>query len=615
MMVDVLLCETLSLPSVVNRRVWQGLIALSAILGGCGDDGPTEPEPLNVGDIAGAWDFTEVLIVSAQVLVCRDTGSMRFGGGNGGITATGERVGTCQGLVGSYRLSGRPEIKAVELRDSTIRFTMEEACGCTGRGCADAKYVGTVSRGPPLSMRGSSACSINYDGTWEARLAAPVATLTLQPDSAEILVEETIYLAAVMRDEAGARVFERPVAWSSSDTSLLAVAADGRIVGLAPGRAAVAATLGGMTAEARVNVGTVSFASVRSGAYHSCGVTVHGAVYCWGANDAGQSGPAASLLPCPGVACRRAPGLVPTPFVVSELTLGFLHACGLDADGRAHCWGANSYGQLGRDLSVAASPLPLEVSGSRQFSMLSAGANHVCGVAADGVYCWGLNSRFQLGSSGGSIEFQPTAVGGTVQFQSVTSGEFHTCALSAEGQPYCWGFNWYGQLGVDSVPGSSLPQPVSGDLRLVTLSAGAHHNCGLTGAGEAYCWGRASEGQLGAGSGDFSSEPLAVSGGLLFESLSSGGFHTCAVTAEGWAYCWGAGSLGRLGNGTEEDKMAPVAVSGAALRFRHLSSGFEHSCGITYDGVVYCWGSNYNGQVGVASLPPELTPKRVVGQR
>ncbi len=614
MKIDVLIPSPF-LPAVANRRVWQGLIALSAMLGACGDNGPTEPEPMSVGDILGAWDFTELLIVSNQVSVCRDTGSIRVGGVDGAITATAERVGTCQGLVGSYPLSGKVKVKDIELRDSTIRFTLEKACGCTGGGCADARYLGTVSRSPTLSMRGSSACSINFDGVWEARPAAPVATLVLQPDSAEMLVEETIYLTAVLRDEAGGRVFERPVVWSSSDASLLVIADDGSIVGLEPGPAAVAATVGGITAEARVNVGAVSFASVRSGAFHSCGLTVDGAIYCWGANDAGQSGPAASLMPCPGVTCRRAPGLVPAPFAGSELTLGFLHACGLDAGGRAYCWGANTFGQLGRDLTVAASPLPYEVSGNRTFLMLSAGANHVCGVADDGTYCWGLNNRSQLGSSGGSLETQPTSVGGTIPFRAVTSGEFHTCALTPDGQPYCWGFNWYGQLGVDSVPGSSLPQPVAGGLLLTTLSAGAHHNCGLTGAGEAYCWGRGREGQLGAESGDLSTEPLAVSGGLLFESLSSGGFHTCAVTAEGRAYCWGAGSLGRLGNGSEENSAVPVPVSGAELRFRYLSSGFEHACGITPDDIVYCWGSNYNGQVGVAPLPPELTPRRVVGQR
>ena len=31
------------------------------------------------------------------------------------------------------------------------------------------------------------------------------------------------------------------------------------------------------------------FASISAGGYHSCGINVHGEVYCWGDNSSGQS--------------------------------------------------------------------------------------------------------------------------------------------------------------------------------------------------------------------------------------------------------------------------------------------------------------------------------------
>jgi uncharacterized protein YjdB len=37
-----------------------------------------------------------------------------------------------------------------------------------------------------------------------------------------------------------------------------------------------------------------------------------------------------------------------------------------------------------------------------------------------------------------------------------------------------------------------------------------------------------------------------------------------------------------------------------ALRFTSVASGFSHSCGLTAEGEVYCWGSNQVGQLGTA---------------
>jgi alpha-tubulin suppressor-like RCC1 family protein len=52
-----------------------------------------------------------------------------------------------------------------------------------------------------------------------------------------------------------------------------------------------------------------------------------------------------------------------------------------------------------------------------------------------------------------------------------------------------------------------------------------------------------------------------VSGGLTFAWLSAGSLHTCGVTTDGVAYCWGFNDQGQLGNGSTGSSLVPVRVS------------------------------------------------------
>jgi alpha-tubulin suppressor-like RCC1 family protein len=78
---------------------------------------------------------------------------------------------------------------------------------------------------------------------------------------------------------------------------------------------------------------------------------------------------------------------------------------------------------------------------------------------------------------------------------------------------------------------------------------------------------------------------------LAFRQVSAGGLHTCGVTSEAQAYCWGYNNYGQLGDGTTTGpelclslgcSTRPVAVLGG-LRFRQVSAGEDHTCGITTD--------------------------------
>jgi alpha-tubulin suppressor-like RCC1 family protein len=106
------------------------------------------------------------------------------------------------------------------------------------------------------------------------------------------------------------------------------------------------------------------------------------------------------------------------------------------------------------------------------------------------------------------------------------------------------------------------------------------------------------------------SAPFAIR--TTFVRAAAGGVHACGLTMAGFAYCWGANFDGQLGDGTFSERLRPTPVTGS-LRFAQLNAGAGYTCGVTTMGVAYCWGGNINGQLGDESFLPQNTPARVGG--
>ena len=140
-------------------------------------------------------------------------------------------------------------------------------------------------------------------------------------------------------------------------------------------------------------------------------------------------------------------------------------------------------------------------------------------------------------------------------------------------------------------------------LSFIQVSLGFAHTCGVTTDHRAYCWGGNQRGQLGNGATnawEVQTTPVAVVGGLQFRHVSAGYDHTCGLTLDGLTYCWGLNMWGQLGDGTlggDNWRSAPVAVRGGR-KFRQVRAGWSHTCAITPADVAFCWGANEAGQLG-----------------
>jgi alpha-tubulin suppressor-like RCC1 family protein len=284
---------------------------------------------------------------------------------------------------------------------------------------------------------------------------------------------------------------------------------------------------------------------------------------CWGSNESGQLGNGTTTS-------SLSPVVASTAKVLNPVAAGASHTCGLWDRDELYCWGDNAQGQLGTGGATSSeTPVLVPVAG---YTTVVAGARHTCALdAAGAAWCWGSNQFGQLGTGAtGGTETSPAAVTGGLEFSRLTAGAFHTCGVTTTGDTACWGSNVSGQLGnaaadtctddqSNPVDCSSAPVTVAGGHTFVVVYAGAAHSCGILDTGTGYCWGNGADGQLGNGATLDSQDPVAVSGGLAFNHLSLGGGHTCG-RADGRFYCWGKNDDGQLGDGTNDPSSVPIRV-------------------------------------------------------
>lgn len=271
-------------------------------------------------------------------------------------------------------------------------------------------------------------------------------------------------------------------------------------------------------------------------------------------------------------------------------------------------WGGNDAGQLGNGTFVD-SPVPTPVSGiveGRNVVDVKAGGGDSCAVTVDrDAACWGQLEYAQASKL--SPVPQPIPRAGVLASEGVAktvAGERDSCAITAFGVASCWSIRGQRQL-----VGFLAGKPV------VDISTGTNHGCAVTARGLVGCWGSNAFGQVGDGSKVDAKDPVAVStSGVLGDrqvvKVTSGDRHTCALTVDGAIACWGSNAVGQLGKPGLEGSNVPVAIdtSATSTTFVDVAAGGSHTCAVTAMGQATCWGSNSRGQLGDDSRISSATP-------
>lgn len=169
---------------------------------------------------------------------------------------------------------------------------------------------------------------------------------------------------------------------------------------------------------------------------------------------------------------------------------------------------------------------------------------------------------------------------------------------------------------VASATAGPSPEGTTDWLKLST-GLGGSHVCGIRTTHELYCWGTDAYDVLGNGPGQTDqTTPLEVGGtSRTWKAVSTGFAHTCAITVDGHLFCWGWDFYGQLGDGPgSTNQNVPTEVSGAEGDWASVSAGQYHTCARKTTGHLFCWGRDSQGAVGDDGSPTDrFVPTEVAG--
>ncbi len=278
----------------------------------------------------------------------------------------------------------------------------------------------------------------------------------------------------------------------------------------------------------------------------------------------------------------------------TAIAVGHRHACVVSVTGTVHCWGDQSDGALG---PRACNPPqadggapdcilgPAIVPSLPPTRAIAAGDDVTCAIISDGdrVVCWGAASR--VGGSELPALDPPIPVrlsdGTLLAATRVVIDHGSVCAIDHDAELWCWG---------DGFGAKPQHQPQHG---VVDIAIGTRHRCIIDDTGLS-CLGDDRNGEVGdtelarrcnSDQECRIDEPLHID--LDATRVVVGERHTCALTRDSQVWCWGSNEVGQLGRSDAflvGDK--GIALTGVS----DLAAGFAHTC--AQRGIeVWCWGS------------------------
>lgn len=381
-----------------------------------------------------------------------------------------------------------------------------------------------------------------------------------------------------------------------------------------------------------------------------CAIRADGTAWCWGNGALGNGTAYGTVSTVPvQVQTNTGPGAWSD---WTKISSDACHTCGIRTNGTLWCWGSARDGQLGNGDWSTDQSRPVQVQtdtgpgGWSDWVEVSAGSGYdcyarTCGRRADGsAWCWGSTT----GDGTDGARLRPTRIqtdtgpGAWNDWTKISSSTDLSCGLRSNGTLWCWGNNYNGSVG-DGSPTSTIryrPSQVVAENPIdppytdwVDVAGMGYKFCAKRASGSIWCWGHNGSGQLGRGwtVADETRPSIVVddlagpAGWYDWASLGVGGSTNhvgCGVRANGTAWCWGGDYNGQMGNGAGGGSGNAVQIvtdtgTGGWNDWVTISFVRDTTCGLRSNGSLWCWGAGAEGLLGNGGTTDQQQPVRVTG--
>ncbi|CAK9815305.1 RCC1 and BTB domain-containing protein 1 [Anthophora plagiata] len=296
-------------------------------------------------------------------------------------------------------------------------------------------------------------------------------------------------------------------------------------------------------------------------------------------------------------------------------------------NGMVYGLGKNASGCLGTgDTESTLYPKKIDELCEKGIKTFACGTGpHVLALTEKGeVYSWGSNSFYQLGNADVNEGFIPSLIEFNLHDKVVVQiacGYRHSVALTDDGKVYAWGSNKFGQVGNKIMTNQNAPLEVVfpyDEEKIISISCGPFCSMAITDDGRVYSWGcydgpsefeyvyiQPIEIDIPFGIAIGSYKFHLYTGIKIFSITNSsvyvisagkvvcGSSYILALSKGGVLYAWGKNEFGQLGLGHREDTCSPVKVEFPEMIkiLDMAASHYEHiSVAITRSRKTFIWG-------------------------
>ena len=350
------------------------------------------------------------------------------------------------------------------------------------------------------------------------------------------------------------------------------------------------------------------------GSYFTVCLSDNGDVYSFGKNSNGELG----LGHCNTESFPKQILNIPK---IGFVSCGFEFTMCIDMEGNLWSFGANSYGQLGIG-NTTKQNTPQQIKNIPKVSYVSSGDNHTLFLTSEDSYLWSFgrneSGELCLGNKGNNELCPKKTQHSDVILISAGCG-FSLFQISDKNQIFGCGRNDHFQLGLGHSKSPQIEACIIPSLpsNITNFSSGVYHNLYIDTVGSVFSAGGCNFGcPLGFGKVEPQKTPRKIPDIPKMKSISSGRYFSAMIDENGNVWTFGENGYSQLGQGDTNNRTTPTKIPELEnIQQISGSHSYYHILARDYEGKIFCWGSNSEGQLGVGNGTSSCSKPKIMDEK